>query len=408
MKPLLLKFSCTLTLTILLLTGAKAQSGNFIYIQAEDQKPFYVKMDKKMLNSSATGYMIIPRLSSNLHTLILGSQKKEWPEQQFVVLINADDKGFLLKNNGPVNMVMQDFKNDQLTRSSIIESVEDKYEYIESTDDFAKILASVVDDHTISRIRVDNMEEAADNAHLPVVKEVENSIEQSNTGINVAKSELPIDSKIQSEQDEERLQMSIPNKEIAKADTIKAKVPVVKRVIKPQPAVKSKGTAPVTAQVAKPNTDSRFLDMELQNPNKNQDSANYIGDVVDQTKLTVAEDKIAVTEAPANKAASQLRMINSDCKSIATQSGFVNLRKRMETASNEAGMTIIAIKSFTAACFTTEQIKKLGVLYISEEERYKFYVSAYPYVTDSHNFGTLEDQLTDYYYQSRFKAMVSR
>ncbi|WP_462253819.1 hypothetical protein, partial [Ferruginibacter sp.] len=43
-------------------------------------------------------------------------------------------------------------------------------------------------------------------------------------------------------------------------------------------------------------------------------------------------------------------------------------------------------KQFITVCFTTEQIKNLGALFIKEEERYKFYVGAFPFVSDSHNY----------------------
>ena len=91
---------------------------------------------------------------------------------------------------------------------------------------------------------------------------------------------------------------------------------------------------------------------------------------------------------------------------MATQNEFLKLRKQMAGTDEEGIMTKMAIKSFTSICFTTEQIKNLGVLYNKEEERYKFYVAAYPFVSDSQNFSILSDQLTDNYYITRFKAML--
>ena len=79
----------------------------------------------------------------------------------------------------------------------------------------------------------------------------------------------------------------------------------------------------------------------------------------------------------------------------------------MATEKIETGMRTLAAKQFASICFTTEQIKYLGVLFITEEERYKFYVAAYPYVSDAANFGMLESQLADSYYINRFKAMLN-
>jgi hypothetical protein len=80
----------------------------------------------------------------------------------------------------------------------------------------------------------------------------------------------------------------------------------------------------------------------------------------------------------------------------------------MAAQKSEADMRMLAGKQFNSTCFTTEQIKNLGVLFITEEERYKFYVSAYPFVSDVENFATLESQLADSYYITRFKAMLNQ
>ena len=80
----------------------------------------------------------------------------------------------------------------------------------------------------------------------------------------------------------------------------------------------------------------------------------------------------------------------------------------MAAQSNEKNMLVAAYKQFIKSCFTTEQVKNLGVLFITQEEKYKFFVAAFPFVSDTHNFGTLDDQLTDNYYKTRFKAMLNR
>ena len=79
----------------------------------------------------------------------------------------------------------------------------------------------------------------------------------------------------------------------------------------------------------------------------------------------------------------------------------------MAAQTNEKDMVKTATKQFIKTCFTTEQVKNLGVLFISEEERYNFYVAAYAYVSDTNNFAALEEQLTDEYYKTRFKAMTN-
>ncbi|HNG64489.1 MAG TPA: hypothetical protein PLK54_12075 [Ferruginibacter sp.] len=59
-------------------------------------------------------------------------------------------------------------------------------------------------------------------------------------------------------------------------------------------------------------------------------------------------------------------------------------------------------------CYSTEQIRNLGSLFLTDEGKYKLYVAAYPFVADLDLFGTLGSELKDAYYISRFRAMLTR
>ena len=65
-----------------------------------------------------------------------------------------------------------------------------------------------------------------------------------------------------------------------------------------------------------------------------------------------------------------------------------------------------AKKVFRSKCFTTENIKNLSTLFLNDEGKYNFFDAAYPHVSDTGFFSTLENQLTDSYYIKRFKAMI--
>lgn len=99
-------------------------------------------------------------------------------------------------------------------------------------------------------------------------------------------------------------------------------------------------------------------------------------------------------------------MANSDCKNFASEDDFIKLRKKMAAEDNDDDMVATARKQFKSKCFTVEQVKNLGVLFLKDEGKYKFFDAAYPFVSDSYNFGTLEIQLSDNYFISRFKAMI--
>ena len=101
-------------------------------------------------------------------------------------------------------------------------------------------------------------------------------------------------------------------------------------------------------------------------------------------------------------------MINSDCKNFATEEDFLKVRKKMVTENNDDGMIKAAKKFLKSKCFTTEQIKNLSVLFLKDEGKYMFFDAAYPFASDSDQYYTLEKQLSDAYYITRFKAMIHK
>jgi hypothetical protein len=65
-----------------------------------------------------------------------------------------------------------------------------------------------------------------------------------------------------------------------------------------------------------------------------------------------------------------------------------------------------AKKVFRSKCFSTQQIRNLGALFLTDEGRYKFFDAAYNFVSDAVNFPSLQSELKEEYYINRFKAML--
>jgi len=100
--------------------------------------------------------------------------------------------------------------------------------------------------------------------------------------------------------------------------------------------------------------------------------------------------------------------VNSDCKGFATNEDFLRLRKKMASENNQEDMIRTALKYFKSKCYSTEQIKDLSYLFLTEEGKYMFFDAAYAHTSDSDQYEMLESQLTDPYYQNRFKAMIRK
>ena len=79
--------------------SSSAQQNHFIYFQTENKQPFYVKLDNKILTSSSSGYLILPKLKDGDYAIKFGSTKNEWPEQTINYKLNKD-AGYIFRNFG--------------------------------------------------------------------------------------------------------------------------------------------------------------------------------------------------------------------------------------------------------------------------------------------------------------------
>ena len=105
-------------------------------------------------------------------------------------------------------------------------------------------------------------------------------------------------------------------------------------------------------------------------------------------------------------AAAPMQMINSDCKTVASEDDFMKTRKKMTAQKSDDDMVNAAKKLFKQKCYSTAQVKNLSVLFLKDEGKYKFFDAIYPFVYDSREFRQLESQLSEEYYISRFRSMI--
>jgi hypothetical protein len=119
----------------------------------------------------------------------------------------------------------------------------------------------------------------------------------------------------------------------------------------------------------------------------------------DTTKYIFIEDK---KESGLEKSTIK----NSNCADYAGEEDFLKLRKKMAAENKNEDMIKVAKKMFRSKCFTTDHIKNLSGLFLNDDGKYNFFDAAYPFVSDSGSFYTLEALLSDTYYINRFKAMI--
>ena len=123
-----------------------AQQNHFIYIQAENQQPFYVKLDKKIMSSSASGYLIIPKLKEGAYDFMIGFPKSEWPEQNVTSTIKQVDAGYILKNFGDKGWGLFNFQTMDLVMAGEKPKTDTSLIKQNKDDAFANVLSTVVND----------------------------------------------------------------------------------------------------------------------------------------------------------------------------------------------------------------------------------------------------------------------
>ncbi len=412
MNTIYLKLQLLSLLISLLSLGLQAQQSRFIYIQTENKQPFYVKMDKRILSSSLSGYIIISRLTDSTYKLVIGFPKNEWPEMNVAVNVKENHAGFLLKNYGKGDWGMVNLQNNQLQVMQVSPPPIVEVEVKPSEDEFARILAAVVNDPSIAEVTVIKTTEIAikANENKPNETPVVNP-EVKSLPVYSSVTEMPVKAitKLRQDSTSAGLYLTYLDKYNTTNDTVNIFIPQQKEVIIAEKSIEPEIKDTLTKEVNAANRTSKFINMELQNPNLKTDSAAIKKDdfVITKKKAVVNNEPDLKQEPKTTSLNTDKVMINSDCKKIASQNDFLKLRKQMAAQSSEKNMLIVAYKQFISTCFTTEQVKNLGVLFITQEEKYKFFVAAFPFVSDTHNFGTLDDQLSDDYYKTRFKAMLS-
>ncbi len=339
-------------LSLLAFGSSMAQQHFFLYIQTENKQPFYVKANEKLYSSSATGYVVISKLSPAIHVLTIGFNKDAFPEQTFRLVVDKD-AGYLLKDYGTKGWGLVNLQNNLVVMNG-----SQKAEPESDEDAFSNTLSQVVNSPDLKK------EDKKD-----VVLKEKPVVPSADT--KPADKTIPVIKILLNETDGKGRQMLYQDGN----DTIRVFIENSIAVLNTDQVVKKKETV----------------------------------DEVKKEKPAVIEIEKSKEELkPVAEPKAEVKMVNSDCKTFATQEEFLKLRKKMAAENSDDEMIGLAKKEFKKRCFATEQIRNLSVLFLGDDGKYKFLDAAYPFVHDSSGFSSLENILTDVYYKNRFKAMIRR
>ncbi|WP_177230483.1 DUF4476 domain-containing protein [Chitinophaga sp. CF118] len=129
---------------------------------------------------------------------------------------------------------------------------------------------------------------------------------------------------------------------------------------------------------------------------------------IDEGGGIVAPVVAAVPAVSAEDRPASLKMINSDCGNVLDDVNFRKVLRKFVGGKDDDGMIDVFRRQTKGYCLETSQIKTLVQLLGTNETRYRLLDLAYPKVSDSEHFSSLENVLTDDYYKGRFKAMLHK
>ena len=415
-------FVCCLILLVSCLKSF-CQKTYFIYIQSETDHPFFVQINEKTYSSTASGYLILSKLKDSSYSFKVGFPQNKWPDQRFSMDIKSRDRGFLLKNFGEKGWGLLDLQTMGVQMS--VENAVDKAGKTEMREvsAFTNILSKAANDPSLKDKPVFAVNKKEEKAAIsqPAVKEEPIALKEKPVVDSVSASE-PLTKK---EELPVAVKEEIPQKEpppvIVKEKTVKTEpspVLVKEQVIPQREEINATPVREYKKSIVVKKSESSttegfgitFVDeyadgqkdtIQIIIPNQTSILANMDGQPADESRF------IDVKELPRqDKLTGSKNIANNNCSSVASENDFLKLRKKMVGQKTDDSMINEAEKVFKAKCFTIEQVKNLGNLFLNEAGKFQFYEAAYPHSSDRDNFTVLEAEFKDNYFIHRFKNLV--
>jgi hypothetical protein len=454
-------------LFLLVVVTASAQKVYFVYIQTENEQPFYIKLNDKISSSTALGYIILPKLIDSSYSFSIGFPQNKWAEQNFTVKVNSRDHGFLLKNFDEKGWGLFDLQTLQVQFSITGKASLNKKPEVENStvSVFTEMLSRAASDPSLleKSLKSDNeinqtgivtnetkskespkidqeIPVSANSIEITQVKDVKNEfpkvdIKETDLGNTIHTPEQPIVIKEESIAEEKKKNETKPVDIVEKSvENITEKQNLSISSSNETVALKVETTK--STQIKRWSESSTtegfgivFIDeyenglndtIRLLIPNQksifgitNQESVEERKTIPINSEKEHKEDISTIgieNIAPPTNTNKQIPEENiglkNKCNQTATENDFYLLRKNMAAVLSDEDMIAEAKKYFKTKCFSSAQLKNLSTLFLNDEGKYKFFDVSYKYVSDLESFTALQSELKDEYFASLFKAMI--
>lgn len=428
-----------------------AQQKHFIYIQADNKQPFYVILNGKNYSSSSIGYIILSKLSNGTYDLHIGFPKDQYPEQQFSVKVDNKDYGYALKNSNEKGWALYNLQTkDVITSTTGSDNKSDSSQSasLKKKDLFGDMLSEVVNDSTLTQatamanpntndISVDTVQTETETASAQVERKQTNTEQSANEQDPSIASVAPANEDTSAETtDATTTTETFNTKGVIKSEEKRTKDGTdlvfidfnnlnndTIRVFIPSSAdvdTSTDGDLENSSTVAETTTSSDAASSVASNRTPSTKDIETSGTSSDKTKKISnpfysgsSPDNTDTATASANDentststASTAPSMVKSFCTNMFTDKDVDRLKRKISSESDPDEKIRLVKKALRDKCITTDQVKTIGELFLSDETRYSFYDAVYPFVYDYGHYSVLENQLLDNYYKNRFKALL--
>ncbi|TAF49742.1 MAG: hypothetical protein EAZ62_08870 [Sphingobacteriia bacterium] len=97
-------------------TATVQAQGQFLYLQSENNQPYYLLINNQVFASNGKGYLMIPQMRNGEYKVVLGFPANAYAEKQFPVTIDNRPKGYHLRYTKEGEWVFQDMVSLELVR----------------------------------------------------------------------------------------------------------------------------------------------------------------------------------------------------------------------------------------------------------------------------------------------------
>jgi len=358
MKTLIQKFELSIFVVLLTLISYSgiAQKRHFIYFFTDNKQAFNLTINTTNFQSSENGHLILSRVKNGKYFIAINFPSNKYPEQKFSFVVADNDMGFSLKQSPQGDWALQNIvTNDYYAANS---ADWDKEKAVNDT--------IQVDKTFVIETKKTNTTEVKEGGKETKTKAVDTTKESSSTetGTNSSESNSNKKSAVQI------------TKERSTNDGI---------------------TAVYIDYTVNPNdTIILFIPYDDTASSKVNPKKEEVDDKSKTTETTTVEPAKDETEVVETDTKYQKGDYNTSCVNLATEVDYNRTRKLMSAETSDENMIKAAIKSFRNKCVYVEQLKKLGLLFISEQSRLKFFTASKPYIYDRLNYEMLEAEFKLY------------